>query len=77
VIRKCPDGCTTLVNGTCGPMGSCIAPKACTVAADCDDGNGCTADRCDGGACAYDCLCVGPDGSCHPGPLARPNLTRH
>ena len=27
--------------------------SACTTAADCDDGNACTTDSCDAGACAY------------------------
>jgi hypothetical protein len=47
-------------------------PKTCAIGDDCDDGNACTQDRCVGGLCQHECLCVGPGGSfsCCPGPAA-------
>ncbi|TMA36263.1 MAG: hypothetical protein E6J75_10975 [Deltaproteobacteria bacterium] len=63
----------------CG-VGSCAAatattttlPPGCGSDLDCDDGNGCTEDRCLDGKCQHQCLCVGPGGSvsCCPGPAA-------
>src|SRR5207249_3671475 len=40
---------------------------------DCDDGNGCSVDRCIDGTCQHECVCVGPGGSasCCPGPAAQ------
>ncbi len=65
----------------CGPGEPCPQPGAfcnpaclhsCSADADCDDGNGCTTDRCDSGVCVHECLCVDPAGvaSCCPGPSA-------
>jgi hypothetical protein len=47
-------------------------PSGCTMDADCDDGNPCTADRCVGGTCDHACLCVDAAGAttCCPGPAA-------
>ncbi len=42
----------------------------CQADADCDDGNGCSLDRCVDSACTHDCLCVAPGDvvTCCPGP---------
>ena len=77
VTPNCPEGCTTVVNGTCDATNSCVRPTACHSDAECDDGDACTVDRCDNGACAHDCVCTDSHGSCRPGPLAKPNFTRH
>jgi len=70
VAPTCPDGCETITGGTCDEStGTCARPTACTQDSDCNDGNGCTVDRCDGGVCEHDCLCVAP-GACRPGPAA-------
>lgn len=47
---------------------TCVAKCACPGG--CDDGNGCTVDRCVGGECTHECVCVGPaaEVSCCPGP---------
>jgi hypothetical protein len=71
-------------NGTC-PVGStctsltgaptCQCVPGCATDADCDDGNGCTADRCVNGTCEHVCICVDPtSGSscCGPGPACVP-----
>jgi hypothetical protein len=39
----------------------------CASDTDCDDGNGCTIDRCTADGCTHDCVCVGPM-ACGPGP---------
>jgi hypothetical protein len=68
----------------CGPDRRCRQPNefcspaclgstdGCASDADCDDGNGCSADRCVDGTCEHTCLCVGPlaERSCCPGPAA-------
>ena len=43
----------------------------CKTDPDCDDGNGCSLDRCADGACTHDCLCVAPGAiaTCCPGPV--------
>jgi hypothetical protein len=43
----------------------------CERDADCDDGNGCSLDRCADGACTHECLCVAPGEvpTCCPGPV--------
>jgi hypothetical protein len=43
---------------------------ACKADVDCDDGNGCSLDRCVDGVCMHDCLCVAPGNvmTCCPGP---------
>lgn len=66
---SCPDGCTTVLNGTCDQrMQTCSPPTPCTADSDCDDDNTCTTDRCIAGFCEHDCLCLAP-GACGPGPL--------
>jgi hypothetical protein len=73
-------------NEVCSP--ACLAsttttstlPSPCHSDADCDDGNGCSVDRCVDGACEHVCICVGPTGvaTCCPGPAAlcvRPTTT--
>src|SRR5262245_4239108 len=47
-------------------------PLRCELAAQCDDGNPCTADACVQGRCTHSCGCVGPAGdvACCPGPVA-------
>jgi hypothetical protein len=56
----------------CGPTTTTLPDGPCTADADCDDGNPCTADRCQGGVCAHECLCVSALGAvtCCPGPAA-------
>jgi hypothetical protein len=43
----------------------------CRTDVDCDDGNGCSLDRCVNGGCTHDCLCVAPGDvvTCCPGPV--------
>jgi hypothetical protein len=43
----------------------------CEIDAECDDGNGCSRDRCVDRACTHDCLCVAPGDipTCCPGPV--------
>ena len=43
----------------------------CQTDSDCDDGNPCTADTCQGGVCEHGCVCATPSGTtCCPGPSA-------
>ncbi len=68
---SCCDACTR----GCSPASTTtttLPAAGCRSDMDCDDGNGCTADRCAGGVCQHECLCVGPTGSasCCPGPAA-------
>ena len=64
----CPPGCGTYVGQECDPASdSCVSLTPCAADADCDDGNGCTIDRCSPEGCMHDCVCVGPMG-CGPGP---------
>jgi len=69
---SCCDACA----GGCAPVKTTttttLPPSSCQTDKDCDDGNGCSADRCVDGACQHECLCVGPTGSvtCCPGPAA-------
>jgi hypothetical protein len=46
--------------------------QPCTSDAQCNDGNGCTVDRCVDGTCEHACVCVDATGaaSCCPGPAA-------
>jgi hypothetical protein len=45
--------------------------SACLADGDCDDANGCSADRCADGTCVHECLCEGPSaGACCAGPTA-------
>ena len=68
VTPACPDGCTAVANGTCDERtNTCAPPTPCSSDRDCDDSNACTVDRCNGGACEHDCVCVTP-GACLPGP---------
>ena len=63
----CPFDCVTHTDAECeagcgpGPQGgpaTCVALTACATDADCDDGNGCTADQCTIDGCTHACLCV-------------------
>jgi hypothetical protein len=71
-----PSCCDACGSAGCAPATSTttttLPAPACQTDTDCDDGNPCTADRCAGGVCQHDCLCVGPGGSvsCCPGPAA-------
>lgn len=68
VTPACPDGCETMVQGTCDDSThTCTPPTPCTTDSDCTDDNSCTIDRCDGGVCEHDCVCLAP-GACGPGP---------
>jgi len=45
--------------------------SGCTADADCDDGNGCSVDRCVDGTCQHVCICFAAAAStCCPGPSA-------
>jgi len=64
--RICPSGCQTFADAECeapchgGPVGGaakCVSLTACSTDADCDDGNGCTADRCTIDGCTHACVC--------------------
>lgn len=69
----CPQGCETFFGQQCDASGSgCVAVTPCGSDRDCDDGNGCTVDRCTANGCTHDCVCVGPNG-CGPGPRRRPH----
>jgi hypothetical protein len=64
----CPTG-NTCASPTGAPTCQCV--PGCTTNADCDDGNGCTADQCVNGTCEHACICVdAASGSscCGPGP---------
>jgi len=65
-----PDHPCTGSGVRCTPR--CAPTPECTSDAGCDDGNGCTFDRCIEGTCQHDCVCVGPSGgaACCPGPSA-------
>ena len=69
-----PSCCGACGGGGCTPVTTTTTPArpACQTDADCDDGNGCTADSCAAGVCRHQCLCVGPTGrtTCCPGPAA-------
>ena len=69
----CPPGCETFLGQTCDARGERCEPLIpCQSDADCDDGNGCTVDRCTAQGCTHDCVCVGPH-ACGPGPaVSRP-----
>lgn len=67
VEPTCPLGCQTFMDAECeapchgGPLSGpavCVPLTPCTTDADCDDGNGCTADRCTINGCSHDCVCV-------------------
>ncbi len=67
VGRLCPDGCQTFPDAECeapchgGPQSGpavCVSLTPCNSDADCDDGNGCTADHCTIDGCVHECLCV-------------------
>jgi hypothetical protein len=66
VERTCPLGCQTFMDAECeapchgGPVGTpttCVGLTACTTDADCDDGNGCSMDRCTLDGCTHVCVC--------------------
>ena len=63
---------TCLLPAACTTTTTTLPGGGCTTDADCDDGNGCSADRCVGGTCEHVCICVGPGGAatCCPGPAA-------
>lgn len=64
----CPQGCQTFLGRECDPSSdSCVPLIPCASDTDCDDGNGCTIDRCTADGCTHDCVCVGPM-ACGPGP---------
>jgi len=73
-VASCCDACA---DASCTPVTTSttttVPTKACAVDTDCDDGNGCSVDRCVGGTCRHECVCVGPAGgvSCCPGPAAQ------
>jgi hypothetical protein len=68
----CPAGCETYVGRECDASSdSCLPLTFCQTDADCNDGNGCTIDRCSADGCTHDCVCVGPMG-CGPGPGRAP-----
>ena len=70
-----PSCCDACGAGSCTPPTTTTTtpPPGCGSDLDCDDGNGCTDDRCVDGKCQHQCLCVAPDGSasCCPGPAAQ------
>jgi len=67
----CPPGCDTFLGHECDRASDACLPLApCTADQDCDDGNGCTIDRCTTSGCTHDCVCVGPE-ACGPGPAHR------
>jgi len=69
----CPPGCETYLGRECdGSSNTCVPLSPCAADADCDDGNGCTIDRCTPDGCTHDCVCVGPL-SCGPGPAHGPH----
>jgi|SRR5579862_2419469 len=60
------DNCVTFIDAECeapchgGPQSSpavCVSLTPCTTDADCDDGNGCTADNCTIDGCTHQCVC--------------------
>lgn len=62
----CPGGCQTFQDAECealchpGPStgsSTCVSLTPCTADADCDDGNGCTADHCTIDGCTHACVC--------------------
>ena len=74
VTPNCPDGCTAMPAASCDPTTNACAPlKPCNSNAQCDDGNGCSIDQCENGVCVHECVCVGPNGDCHPGPIRNPH----
>jgi hypothetical protein len=67
VEPTCPLGCQTFSDAACeeadchggpstGPI-TCVALTPCTTDAECDDGNGCTADQCTTDGCTHACVC--------------------
>jgi hypothetical protein len=69
----CPPGCDTFLGQECDRTGdTCVPLVPCTTDQDCNDGNGCTIDRCTARGCTHDCVCVGPE-ACGPGPGRRPH----
>jgi hypothetical protein len=69
----CPPGCEAFLGQECDRTNdTCIPLAPCAADQDCDDGNGCTTDRCTAGGCTHECVCVGPE-ACGPGPAQRPH----
>ena len=67
VEHLCPVGCQTFRDAECeapchpGPSSgpsTCVLLTPCTSDADCDDGNGCTADHCTMDGCTHASVCV-------------------
>jgi hypothetical protein len=67
VEPTCPSGCETFADAECeapcrgGPQSgpaACVPLTSCVADADCDDGNGDTADRCSAGRCTHQCVYV-------------------
>lgn len=68
---SCCDSCTT----GCLPVTTTTTlppARPCARNGECDDGNPCSQDECQGGICRHECLCVGPGAifTCCPGPAA-------
>lgn len=69
----CPPGCEAFLGQECDRTNDACVPLApCATDQDCDDGNGCTVDRCTTSGCTHECICVGPE-VCGPGPTRRPH----
>jgi hypothetical protein len=65
----CPPGCETFMSQECdGTSNTCAPLTPCSGDTQCDDGNGCTIDRCTPDGCTHECICVGPGANCGPGP---------
>jgi hypothetical protein len=66
--------CCGACAGGCGtsPTTTTLPSSTCTSDGQCDDGNGCSQDRCADGACHHECLCLDAGGTarCCPGPAA-------
>jgi hypothetical protein len=59
LVKRCKEQNPT-TRGVCVP--TTTVPCTCTTDAECDDGIGCTADRCVNGMCLHVCICL-----CAPG----------
>jgi hypothetical protein len=66
VEPTCPPACATVMHAECeapchgGPLGGppvCVPLTPCTSDVDCDDGNGCSLDRCTRDGCTHTCVC--------------------
>src|SRR5262249_29648839 len=66
VQPACPRDCQSFLGAECDSSNTCAPMKPCSDEQDCDDGNGCTTDRCTPEGCTHECVCVGP-ARCGPG----------